>query len=217
MTGAEKRDGGGTRHLAWILPILAIPFLFFGFILVAGTMYNTGDPIVSRLGLLPHIIALTTPLAALVVAVIVIVRILRQARLRGPGAFERRRLEDARRRGLTPEEYGVDKGNTPGLSSIRPVNSAGGLLVISIILTVLAVFLLVMIGAGILQNLGVLAAPPDATQLSPVQWFFTLFSLVFPVVSWRYYLRERRAQALRVARGLPRVLAPTDRSGPADS
>lgn len=113
--------------------------------------------------------------------------------------------EDAARRGLTPEEYGVYKGSEGSL--VKPVNSAVGLLVLSIVLTVMGFGMLVLLGLLIAQGAGLIPIAEGSTELSPVMWFFSLGSLVFPVWSWVYYAKERRAQKLRIARGLPKNLS----------
>lgn len=108
-------------------------------------------------------------------------------------------------RNLSMEEYGVYKGSVG--SDVEPVNSASGLLILSIILTVMGVAL---IGLGIWalgQELGYFWRPAEYTHFEPVMGFFYLFTLIFPVWSWVLYRKERRAQKLRLARGLPRNLS----------
>lgn len=109
---------------------------------------------------------------------------------------------DAERRGLSPEEYGVYKGSEGSL--VKPVNSASGLLVLSIVLTVVMTAVTVFIGFIIAQGLGLIAANPDDSEVTPVMWLFIIASYAAPVWSWIYYARERRAQKLRLARGLPK-------------
>ena len=112
--------------------------------------------------------------------------------------------QDARRRGLTPEEYGVYKGSEGSL--VKPVNSAGGLLILSIILTVIGLFLIYLIGVLIAQSLGSAPVVEGDSEVTPVMWIFIIGYFVFPVWSWIYYAKERRAQKLRVERGLPKNL-----------
>lgn len=112
--------------------------------------------------------------------------------------------QDALRRGLTPEEYGVYKGSEG--SVVKPVNSAGGLLILSIILTVIALFLIYLIGVLIAQSLGSAPVVEGDSEVTPVMWIFIIGYFVFPVWSWMYYIKERRAQKLRVQRGLPKNL-----------
>lgn len=123
---------------------------------------------------------------------------------RGPKYYKRLAQEDAARRGMSPDEYGVYKGSEGSL--VKPVNSAGGLLIISIVLTVIAVGVIILMGVIIAQSAGLLPVAPDSTALSPVMWVVMIGYFVFPVWSWLYYAKERRAQKLRVARGLPRTI-----------
>ena len=112
--------------------------------------------------------------------------------------------QDALRRGLTPEEYGVYKGSEGSL--VKPVNSAGGLLILSIILTVIGLFIVYLIGVLIAQCLGSAPVAEGDSEVTPVMWIFIIGYFVFPVWSWIYYAKERRAQKLRVQRGLPKNL-----------
>jgi len=112
--------------------------------------------------------------------------------------------QDALRRGLTPEEYGVYKGSEGSL--VKPVNSAGGLLILSIILTVIGLFIVYLIGVLIAQSLGSAPVVEGDSEVTPVMWIFIIGYFVFPVWSWIYYAKERRAQKLRVQRGLPKNL-----------
>ena len=82
---------------------------------------------------------------------------------RGIEFYKRLAKEDAERRGLTSEEYGVYKGSVG--SVVEPINSAGGLLVISIILSLIGLFTLVLIGILIGQQTGALPpGNPDDTE-----------------------------------------------------
>ena len=121
------------------------------------------------------------------------------------GRYKRLAAEDARRRGLSSEEYGVYKGSEGSL--VKPVNSASGLLVLSIILTVIAIAVLYFIGVLIAQSLGLAPVVAGDSEVTPVMWVFIIGYFVFPVWSWIYYAKERRAQKLRIARGLPRNLS----------
>ncbi|KQO10049.1 hypothetical protein ASF06_07470 [Agreia sp. Leaf244] len=112
--------------------------------------------------------------------------------------------DDAQRRGLSMHDYGVYKGSTGSL--VKPVNSARGLLILSIILTVLGIALLALIGSSIAQELGYLARPDNYTQLSPVMAVFLGLTFIFPVWSWIMFAKERRAQKSRVSKGLPKDL-----------
>ena len=126
---------------------------------------------------------------------------------RGPKArgYQRLAHEDAARRGLTPEEYGVYKGSEGRL--VKPVNSATGLLIMSIVLTVIMSAVLVFAVIIIAQSLGLVPIAPASTEMTPVMWFFVAITFVFPVWSWMYYFKERKAQKLRIARGLPKNLS----------
>ncbi|SMQ71479.1 hypothetical protein [Agreia sp. VKM Ac-1783] len=121
------------------------------------------------------------------------------------GNFDARSYNDANSRGLNMDEYGVYKGSEGSL--VKPVNSASGLLVLSIILTVICVVLLVLICTSIAQEMGLLARPDNYTKLSPVMAVFLGLTFVFPVWSWIYYAKERRAQKVRQSRGLPKNLS----------
>lgn len=121
------------------------------------------------------------------------------------GLYKRLSNEDAERRGLTPEEYGVYKGSVG--SVVEPVNSASGLLVLSIILTVIMGAVSVFIVIVIRQSMGLAPVAEGDSEISPVMWFFVVLGYGAPVWSWLLYRKERRAQKLRVARGLPRNLS----------
>jgi hypothetical protein len=121
------------------------------------------------------------------------------------GKYERLSNEDAARRGLTPEEYGVYKGDVG--SNVQPVNSASGLLIISIILTVIFAAMSVFIVIVIRQSMGLVPVAEGDSEITPVMWFFVIISYGAPVWSWVLYAKERRAQKLRLARGLPRNLS----------
>jgi hypothetical protein len=125
--------------------------------------------------------------------------------------FYARKAElDAERQGLTPEEYGVYKGSVG--SAVQPVNSASGLLIMSIVLTLISIG--VEYGAVIIvmQSMGLVPVVEGDTEFTPVMWFFFFLMFLAPVASWSYYIKERRAQKLRLARGLPRNIT---ESGPA--
>ena len=198
-------QGDAPRQLAWILPLLAIPVIFFGLIIVAGILQNNDDPVSAVLWRVPYVGAFVGVAAALTFSVIAALRIHSRWRSSGAGSISRLAQQDADSRGLSREEYGVYKGSVG--SAVTPVNSAGGLLVISLVLTVIGVFLLVLIGVAIAQDAGLIYRAPDATELTPVMGFFLLVALASIPVSWRYYVVERRAQKLREARGLPGTLS----------
>ena len=122
-----------------------------------------------------------------------------------PGFYRKLAEQDAARRGLTPEEYGVYKGDVG--SDVKPYNSAAGLLMISIILTVIFAAVSVFIVIVIRQSMGLVPVVKGDSEITPVMWFFVIISYGAPVWSWVLYAKERRAQKLRVARGLPRNLS----------
>jgi hypothetical protein len=60
------------------------------------------------------------------------------------------------------------------------------------------------------QDAGLLPKPEKSTPWEPYMWVTYIGFLAFPVISWVYYVKERRAQKLRIARGLPRTLRNRD-------
>ena len=200
---------GTRRHRMWVLPLLGIPAVILTavlVILVLRAIDAPGDAIRAV-----SVTMLAGIAAAVVLLIVGIVRFAR-ARLapraprppRRPGFYTELSSEDAKRRGLSPEEYGVYKGDVG--SVVAPVNSAGGLLFLAILLTIIGTFLLVMVGVLIAQANGLIPRNPDDRELSPVEWGFFVLAMAFVPVSWRYYLVERRAQKLRMARDLPPTL-----------
>lgn len=81
---------------------------------------------------------------------------------RGARKYARLAQQDAERRGLSAEEYGVYKGSEGSL--VKPVNSASGLLIISIMLTVIMTAVTVFIGFIIAQSLGLLFTAPETAR-----------------------------------------------------
>lgn len=126
---------------------------------------------------------------------------------RGPKFYAQQIKDDAARQGLTPEEYGIYKGSAG--SDVQPVNSAGGLLVMSIVLTVIFAGITVGIVILIMQSMGLVPVVEGDSGVTPVMWFFIVISYFAPVASWFYYIQERRAQKLRLSRGLPRNITET--------
>jgi hypothetical protein len=216
MTDAHYARRAG-RHAAWIKPLVLAPFIFFGCLLVAGTLYDLDHVILHWVGVVAIVGAFVGPAIALVFSVIAALRLFLSARRGTDGKdpalssvpseralkfYAELARQDAARQGLTQEEYGVYKGSAG--SAVKPVNSASGLLVMSIILTVISLFVLVLIGVIIAQSAGLIERNPDDRALAPVEWFFVVVSFLAPFASWHYYRIERRAQKLRVSRGLPR-------------
>lgn len=113
---------------------------------------------------------------------------------RRTGPWEKRAQADAEARGLTREEYGVYKGDYGAV--VKPVNSAGGLLAIAIILTIIAVFLLSLLVLSIV-------APGDNPNnaFGPTFVFTAVIGVGLAAVAWGYFLKEYKAARLRKARG----------------
>ena len=119
---------------------------------------------------------------------------------RRKGYYKRQVELEAAKQGLTVEEYGVYKGSTG--SAIKPINSAGGLLFLAILISLFS-SVVVIIGVKLLI---------DNEVTSWVELIFG-FAIVLSVVptSWAYYLKERKAVRLRRASGKTLEL-PTRRS-----
>jgi hypothetical protein len=207
------------RHRMWVLPLLAIPAVIVVAVLVIVGLRAVDAPTEAiRTVSFTMVAGIIVALVALVVGVVRFLSAPPRPRApRAPGVPTAPRqaglyadlaAQDAARQGLTLEEYGVYKGDVGSL--VRPVTSAGGLLFIAILLTVLNVFILVLIGVGIAQANGLVPTNPDDHALSPVQWGFLVLEMLFVPVAWWYYLVERRAQKLRIARGLPKTLSSTE-------
>jgi hypothetical protein len=188
-----------------------VPVIFLTCLFIGGVLWSIDD-VPRWVGGLILIATFVGPTIALVVSVVAALRLISSARREGiaapagsepaTGLYEGLARRDAESRGLTREEYGVYKGDVG--SAVTPVNSASGLLVLSIILTVIEIGVVVLAGVVIAQNAGLIDRHPDDMALGPVEWFFFGVSLLAPVASWHYYRVERRAQKLRVSRGLPR-------------
>lgn len=120
--------------------------------------------------------------------------------------YYRQQVElEAAKQGLTTEEYGVYKGSTG--SAVKPVNSAGGLLFLIILITVI---------------IGVVAALLDKLFLDGTEepnWGQIVFAIAFGLwivpTSWAYYFKERKAARLRKAAGKT-LEPPTRRSSRPD-
>lgn len=98
---------------------------------------------------------------------------------------------EAFRQGMTVEEYGVYKGSVG--SSVQPVNSAGGLLAISLVLSGMYAGLLTLFVIHWIQ-----AGPQEALKNTVPM----LLVGIFIPWSWVYFAREHRAEKLRKARGI---------------
>jgi len=93
----------------------------------------------------------------------------------------------------TDEEYGVRKDDGGGL--VKPVNSSRGLLLMALVVSALDCLVLYgLIRIAIDGTWGILAET----------WWVLIVGVFVPWAFWSYYLKERRAEKLRVARNLPR-------------
>lgn len=124
---------------------------------------------------------------------------------RGRKGYYKRQIElEAKRQGLTVEEYGVYKGSVG--SVIKPINSAGGLLFLAVLISLFSG--VVLCGAVILLT-------GDQT-IDVVQLVIALVIVLLLVpTAWAYYLKERKASRLRRASGKS-VEPPTRRSSSRD-
>lgn len=93
----------------------------------------------------------------------------------------------------TDEEYGVRKDD--GLGVLKPVNSSGGLLFLSILMTTAF--------GGMLYGLVQIAITGQWDILGRIWWMYLL--VLYPLgAGWGGYFSERKAEKLRKARNLPR-------------
>ncbi len=109
----------------------------------------------------------------------------------GKGYYKSKVEREAARQDMSVEEYGVYKGSVA--SAVKPINSAGGLLVFSLIVflcTRVSVvgFFILWIQDGPIATLGVLLP--------------MLLGATFTVWGRVYFVREHRAEKLRKARGI---------------
>jgi hypothetical protein len=104
-----------------------------------------------------------------------------------------RRAENGKMVGYTPAEYGVRKDDGGGL--VKPINSAGGLLFLAILVTICF--------GGMIYGLVQIAVTDQWDILGRTWWMFLL--ILIPLLGgWAGYFKERRAQKLRKARDLAR-------------
>ena len=122
----------------------------------------------------------------------------------GKGYYARQTEIEAEKQGLTVEEYGVYKG--PNYIGIKPYTSAGGILVLAILITLISVTMLVY---ALLSLAGLLPVTEPITVGGSV--FPTIILVVLPIVAWGQYLKERKAVRLRKASGKT-LQPPTRRS-----
>ena len=116
------------RHRTWIVPLVLVPLLYAGL----GVAWKIDESGSAPEALVPWLYGI--PFFGSIISFIVFVVAVIRGLTRKRGPWKRRAQEDAARRGLNAEEYGVYKGNFG--SMVLPINSAGGLLGISIVLSV---------------------------------------------------------------------------------
>lgn len=93
----------------------------------------------------------------------------------------------------TADEYGVRKDD--GFGVVKPVNSAGGLLFLSILMTIAF--------GGMLYGIVQMAITDQWEILGEIWWMYLL--VLYPLLAgWAGYFSERKAEKLRKARNLPR-------------
>lgn len=120
----------------------------------------------------------------------------------GRKGFYQTQIElEAKRQGLTVEEYGVYKGSAG--SVIKPINSTGGLLFLAILISAICSLVLVL---GII----VVTTPGTHNWVQVVIAFAV--ALLLPPTAWSYYFKERKASRLRRASGKTVEPPPTRRS-----
>ncbi|MEO3934167.1 hypothetical protein WMO79_15325 [Micrococcaceae bacterium Sec7.4] len=117
---------------------------------------------------------------------------------RRKGYYKRQIELEAAKQGLTVEEYGVYKGSVG--SAIEPINSAGGLLFLALLISL---FSSVVVVGGIK-----ILIDDEVTSWVELIVAFAIVLFVVPT-SWAYYLKERKAVRLRRASG--RTLQPPTR------
>jgi hypothetical protein len=220
MTDARV-PGRARQHLAWVVPLALVPVVFLAFLVLYARLSSL-DAVPEWMSTIAMIGVVVGPAVTLVIAILAAERVYSSARRRAlasrraderpspghddtSGFYETLAHGDAARRGLSPEEYGVYKGGVGSL--VKPVNSAGGLLLISLLLTTLVVFEVVLIGVVLAQDAGLIARNPDTSRPDALTWFLLALTSLAPIASWHYYRIERRAQKLRISRGLPRTIS----------
>ena len=104
-----------------------------------------------------------------------------------------RRAENGEAVGYTRAEYGVRKDDGRGL--VKPVNSSGALLFLSMLLTACL--------GGLVYGVVQVAITDQWHILAEVWWVFP--ACLFPfLAAWAGYFKERKAEKLRKSRNLPR-------------
>lgn len=125
----------------------------------------------------------------------------KKADSRRKGYYQTQIELEAKRQGLTVEEYGVYKGSAG--SVVKPINSTGGLLFLSILVSAICALVFVL---GII----VVTTPGTHNWVQVVIAFAV--ALLLPPTAWSYYFKERKASRLRRARGKTVEPPPTRRS-----
>jgi len=98
------------------------------------------------------------------------------------------------------DEYGVRKDD--GWELVKPVNSTRGLLLLALVASALDCLVLY----------GLFRISVDGTwEILAETWWVLIVGIFVPWVCWSYYLQERRAQKLRDARNLPRLVGSAGR------
>lgn len=120
------------------------------------------------------------------------------------GYYARQSEIEAEKHGLTVEEYGVYKG--PNYIGIKPYTSAGGILFLAILITLISVTMFVY-GFLSLAGLVYVSEPVTAAELI----LPAVILVLVPIAAWRQYLKERKAVRLRKASGKT-LQPPTRRS-----
>ncbi|MBT2537018.1 hypothetical protein [Arthrobacter sp. ISL-69] len=110
---------------------------------------------------------------------------------RRKGYYARQVEAEAARQGLTVEEYGVYKGDVG--SAVKPINSAGGLLFLSILITLIVTVVAVLMVKVLTDG----TEEPNWGQLV----FAAAFGLWIVPTTWAYYVNERKAARLRRQNG----------------
>ena len=121
------------------------------------------------------------------------------------GYYARQVEAEAARQSLTVEEYGVYKGDVG--SAVKPINSAGGLLFLSILIT------LCMGAAIVFTVIGIAAGTQEVNWVAVVLGALLIIWLI--PTTWTYYFKERKAARLRKQNGKT-IELPTRRNSARD-
>ena len=121
------------------------------------------------------------------------------------GYYARQVEAEAARQSLTVEEYGFYKGDVG--SAVKPINSAGGLLFLSILIT------LCMGAAIVFTVIGIAAGTQEVNWVAVVLGALLIIWLI--PTTWTYYFKERKAARLRKQNGKT-IELPTRRNSARD-